>query len=165
MQEQLNLGKCLEAFSKDAGARFEDALSACSKVPTDNMTKRKRKGKSKPRTRSPLRPGVYVGHEARKHALVSSSRRKPPPGLPNFANAGDGHSGMLDPKTHHLQDSESQCENVKSKHMMTWRDMVEELDDERHVDESKQYNAWRKKVIECARNMQMEVSRFKLDEK
>lgn len=133
-------------------------------ITTDASTKRKLKGKSKgARPRSPLRPGVYVGHEARKHALVLASRKKPPPGLPDAAQAGDGHADVeQEVKKEQLEEKDGVARN---KRVITWNDMVRELEDQRHADEAKQYNAWRKRVIECARNMQMEVSRFKLDER
>jgi hypothetical protein len=147
---------------------LDDAHSK-SDVPIAENVKKRKKGKPSrggPRPRSPLRPGVYVGHDARQRALGAAGGLKTPmvvlsaDGIGMRAGEGGGAKGQKK-RTNDQGELPSSTRAVA----LTWGDMMDELDDERHQEESKQYNIWRKRVIECARNMQLEVSRFKLDEK
>lgn len=121
------------------------------------------------RARSPLRPGVYVGGESDEHAKLQ--KLKIPRGLPDRAKIKarehriaqkraelKKYLATLNPE---LEDSR---EAAAAGGMTMWQKMVEKLEDQSKSDETKAYQAWRKKVIECARSMQLEVARFKLDE-
>jgi len=132
----------------------------------------------KPRPRSPLRPGVYVGIDAPEH----SKKRKPPRNLPNDAKYGA--SGLFLPISAPVRPATSQA--LKSARLVgdsshsagpsgsdepkpvaglsMWQSMVAKMEDEEVTDDARAYNAWRKRVVDCTRAMQLEVARFKTDE-
>jgi len=123
---------------------------------------------------SPLRPGVYVGHGDNETMLLESAKTlRKPPGLPdsalNAAQAAIG--GRKGPRNYHsswlsakrkmvLQMSDKSSRLAKALNLI-----MEEEEDERRHEDSRNYQAWRKKVIECARSMRLEVDRFQLEPK
>jgi len=106
---------------------------------------------------SPMRPGVYNGHNATGHP-----QQKLPAGLPLRAASSSSTSvpGIPDALARFRAFG-----GPPGSGQPMWCSMLEQSDPERKSDEAKAYEAWRKRVIECTRNMQMEVARFKLEDR
>lgn len=126
---------------------------------------------------SPLRPGVYCGHDD-KDAVKARDGVRPPTGLPQGATWGHGVTGMwsslsppVRPATAGFQEA-VRAPPQAQKHgghrasdlaagMSVWQHIASKIEDESRTEDSKAYEAWRHRVVECSRNMQLEIARFK----
>lgn len=140
----------------------ENMLSQSSKLANSRM-----KGPDTGiRPSSPLRPGVYVGHNA--HQQVFANPQKIPGGIPTnvtLMNIRRQPSSFLPrPQSQGLNPPNSAPSTFCKAQLSakTWMmHLDEEVEDEQLAEEKRQYDAWKKKVIECARNLDFEVSRFR----
>lgn len=129
------------------------------------------------RAPSPLQPGVYVGHEQelpvfpRKIllAFTSQNAEAAPPtfgaGVSQLARSETPRSPkvagiMKSPRpqinTRRIRDRRTRLPQKELK-------LREEEDLERIAKDKERYLQWKKKVIESARNLQIEVSRFRIE--
>jgi hypothetical protein len=156
-------------------------LQAAGTNPESRSTTKEKRSGTKTKTKSkrapsPLRPGVYVGHSERERLKSGFTRkRKPPPGISQFAlpasreGKPEQRPATVDiANVSSLQEEDRPVNRLAASTLnttlnTTWQSMVEMMEDSIHTDESKAYHAWRKKVIECAKTMQLEVGRFKDD--
>jgi len=122
------------------------------------------------RPRSPLRPGVYVGYDAPEHVKleIRNNLVKKPSGLPERARAtfdSGRFPGISPPSRPVTSDAISKRFNKTDRGTVSvWNAMLAKIEDQGKTDESRAYEAWRKRVVECTRTMQLEVARFKLED-
>lgn len=161
-------------FQDEASAAKQTAmLSAAGErsvaVITQGTTFDSWKDRRGPRPRSPLRPGVYVGHEAAEHASLAQLG-KMPAGLPVTADRAF-NTGLFPKITTHpmrpvTSDAVVQARKPRESgpSRSIWQEMLSRLEDEGKTAESRTYDAWRRRVVDCTRTMQLEVARFKHEE-
>jgi hypothetical protein len=123
------------------------------------------------RARSPLKPGVYVGYENPLHP-GSSLHGGPPKGLPQQVRAAHGSgrfpqlSSPIRPATSDVITRARQLpgDGAVPASANVWHDIISKIENPGRSEESKAYDNWRKKVVECTRTMHLEVNRFRSDE-
>jgi len=123
------------------------------------------------RPHSPLRPGVYAGPDAPESAKAR------PTCLPEEAKWVTAGTGLFQGISPPLRPATSDVitlarasvgqrthERRLSAGPSMWDSIVNKMEDEGRTDDSRHYEAWRRRVVDCSRTMQLEVSRFKLEE-
>lgn len=134
----------------------------------------------------------YDAPEHSKLSVSSRRRDKLPPGLPDRAAASfnSGRFPQISPPSRPVtsdaiasarrnrqaaepgktgpggvpQPAGQPQSNKQPPQKSVWQKMLAELEDAGKTEESRAYDAWRKRVVDCTRTMQLEVTRFKLDE-
>lgn len=134
--------------------------------------------KASGRPQSPMRPGVYVGHEEGEQIELGRHAHKPPANLPPSARkTSTGLFKAVSPPIRPATSAvivaarEPRGTGRRIRHIeraeesqTVWEGIVQKIEEEGQTDDSKVYEAWRKRVVDCSRTLQLEVARFKLDE-
>jgi len=123
------------------------------------------------RPESPLRPGVYMGRHGQQNVPVlppkillalpgGIGQDAMPPGTPGSPRTA-GSPRLVDKLTQTGLNSTTSKLRSPTKTWAHVQKLLEQDDtDENLANEREQYNLWKKKVIESARTLQLEVSRF-----
>lgn len=131
------------------------------------------------RPQSPLRPGVFHSCDAHYHVKMTPKCLPEPaqctisglfPGIsrpprPATSDAVSLANAAI-PGIRRLSWSQDRVRGVGQEAcgLSQWETIVQKIEDEGRTDDSRHYEAWRRRVVECSRTMQEEVARFKFEE-